>query len=158
MKEEIVEFFLKHTELVLIAFLSLVQIAPIKINPWTAIGKVVEQYITGNLKSAVDLLHRDLSGMTEEVDGLKEDIQNVRDEVDAANARQSRVRILRFDDELLRGEPMTKDHFRQIIEDIDIYEGYCDRHPDFRNGVAKHAMEHIKTVFDEYERNGGFLT
>ena len=95
MTEEIVEFFLKHTEIVLIALLSLIQIAPIKINPWTTIGKVVEQYITGGLKKAVDLLHKDLKQITEEVDGLKEDIQSVRDDVDESNARQSRVRILR---------------------------------------------------------------
>lgn len=84
-------------------------------------------------------------------------VTDIYDKIDSLEARQARVRILRFDDDLLHGHEFTHDHWRQILDDVDIYEGFCDAHPDFKNGVAKHAMQHIKTMYDFINEKGGFL-
>lgn len=150
MTEHIVHFCLEHIELILVGVLSLIQIAPIKINPWSKVGKWIVDKVSGEVMQEIKTVRAD-------VEKMQEELEDVSEEVDKSNARQSRVRILRFDDELLRKDKHTKDHFRQIIEDIDVYEDYCNRHPGFRNGVAIHAIAHIKTVYDDLEKNGGFL-
>lgn len=150
MAESIIEYCLTHIEIVIIAALSLIQIAPIKINPWSALGRFIVNQVNGEVANELKIIRED-------VEEMKRQLDDVSAEADKSNARQSRVRILRFDDELLHGQKHTKDHFRQVLDDIDVYEDYCERHPDFRNGVAKHAMQHIKSVFDDLEKKGGFL-
>lgn len=72
-------------------------------------------------------------------------------------AKQARIRILRFDDELCRGVKHSENHFEDIIEDIDDYESFCDKHPDFKNNKGRAAMSHIKAVYSECKLKKSFL-
>lgn len=60
---------------------------------------------------------------------------------------RARSRILRFNDEVMLGMEHSKEHFDEILEDIDRYEDYCELHPDYENNKAVLA---IKTVKEEY--------
>ena len=125
--------------LIAIGALSLVQIAPIKIDPWTALLKWIGRKITGELSDKIDALS-DKVGKLE----AKED------ERDAVNKR---VRILRFEDELQRDQRHTKDSFDQVLSDITDYNEYCAGHPHFRNDQTATTVEHIKKVYaDRLER------
>lgn len=68
-----------------------------------------------------------------------------------------RYRILRFDDEIRHGEKHSKEHFDQIIEDIDKYEDYCRDHPEFPNSKAVFAIRNIKNVYQKCTDEGTFL-
>lgn len=131
--------------LIAIGALSLVQIAPIKIDPWTALLKWIGRKITGELSDKIDALS-DKVGKLE----AKED------ERDAVNKR---VRILRFEDELQRGQRHTKDSFDQALSDITDYESYCapGKHPEFRNNQTTATVEHIKKVYAERLERHDFL-
>lgn len=85
---------------------------------------------------------------------LDEHIKEDEDE----KARSQRYRILRFYDELCEGKNHSESHFEDIIDDIDDYEAYCRKHPEFRNNRGEIAMNHIKSVFDKVKAKGGFLT
>lgn len=74
-----------------------------------------------------------------------------------ANAKQIRVRILRFNDELCRGTQFSENHFEDILEDIDVYERFCDAHPDYHNGKGVIAMAHIKAEYEKHMVNHDFL-
>lgn len=74
-----------------------------------------------------------------------------------ANAKQIRVRILRFNDELCRGTQFSENHFEDILEDIDVYEKFCDGHPDYHNGKGVIAMAHIKAEYEKHMVNHDFL-
>lgn len=77
------------------------------------------------------------------------------DEDDAA--RNRRYRILRFYDEMCEGKLHSESHFEDIIEDIDRYETYCNKHPDFVNNRGAIAMRTIKSTYDRIKIKGGFL-
>ncbi len=98
--------------------LTLVEFAPIKINPWSAlanaIGRAVNADVLRELKSVKD----DLS------DHIRMD--------DERNADEHRARILRFNNELLRDIPHTKEEFIDVLADIDFYERYCDEHKGYK--------------------------
>ncbi len=130
--------------------LTLVQIAPVKINPWSRLAKVLGHAINSEVITKVDKLDNSIQQIAGQVDQL-----NAKREEDAAvNAR---TRILRFNDELLHDELHTKDHFDQILLDITFYEQYCVDHPKFRNGIAVAAIENINGIYKKCLSAHSFL-
>lgn len=73
------------------------------------------------------------------------------------SAKSTRIRILRFNDELCAGVKHSENHFEDILEDIDSYETFCERHPDFHNNRGVLAMAHIKAVYTECKEKNSFL-
>ena len=49
---------------VLLVAMTLIQVAPIKVNPWSAIAKAIGRAINGEVIAKVDQLERDLEAMT----------------------------------------------------------------------------------------------
>lgn len=68
-----------------------------------------------------------------------------------------RYRILRFNDEVRQGIRHTKEHFDQILEDIDSYESFCRENPNFSNNKAVLAIKNIKDVYDRCVDDNDFL-
>lgn len=73
-------------------------------------------------------------------------------------AKQSRARILQFNDELIRGILHTKESFDDVIAEIDYYEDYCSSHPKFPNFKAVAAIENIKAVYKKRLQENDFLS
>ena len=89
---------------------------------------------------------------------MKTDIQNIKNTNDERNAVQCRIRILRFNDELLVAESgHSKDYFDQILMDIDEYESYCEEHPKFKNNMTMFAVDNIKRCYHECLTKHTFL-
>lgn len=82
---------------------------------------------------------------------------HIREEEDD-KARQARLRIIRFNDELCANIAHSESYFEDILDDVDTYEKYCADHPDFKNNRGKAAMEHVKDVYTHVKNKGGFLT
>ena len=78
---------------------------------------------------------------------LKKAIEDLADKVDRNQAILARTHILRFDDELLNDIKHSKEYFSQQLQDIDTYEAYCAKHPDFKNNYAMCAIEHIRKTY-----------
>lgn len=128
---------------VLFVILTLLQVAPIKINPWSIIAKKIGKVINGEV--------------IEKVDKLGRDVKTLRDECEEREATACRTRILRFGDEILHNVRHSKEHFDQILIDITDYENYCNSHSDFKNNVAVAAIRRINQVYDECITKNEFL-
>lgn len=120
-----------------------VQIAPIKLNPWTWLARKVGKAINGDVREKLDEISNDLSTH------IHEDNQR--------NAKRARVRILRFADEILQGERHSKEHFDEILEDITEYNRYCARHPEFPNDKATLSIAHIERTYRTRMEKNDFL-
>lgn len=127
----------------LLVLLTLLQIAPIKINPWGAIAKALGRAINADV--------------LDKVSSLEEKVETVKAETEEARAISCRARILRFGDEVLHGQRHTKDHFDQTLMDIKAYDDYCKMHPDFPNNVTVITSERIKNVYRERLEKNDFL-
>ncbi len=121
----------------LFVVLTLVQIAPVKINPWSRLAKAI-----GNALNGGDVMAK-----------LEEHIR-IDDE---RYADMHRARILQFNTELLRDAKHTEEDFNEILYNIDCYERYCHDHPAYQNNRAVHAIMNIKRVFDERMAKHDFL-
>ena len=127
----------------LAAVLTLVQIAPIKIDPWTAIGKAIGRALNGDV--------------LEEVKATKARLEAHIRMDDQRAADHHRTRILVFNTELLRHQRHTREEFIEIFSEIDQYESYCKEHPDYKNSRCVHAVKNIGRVYDELLVTGDVL-
>lgn len=93
----------------------------------------------------------------EKIDKLTVLVQEISERVDHSSATSARTRIMRFDDELINGIHHSREYFQQTLEEIDTYEGYCAKHPDFKNNACGLAIEHIRRVYSHLQDSRGFI-
>lgn len=118
-----------------VMLLTLLQIAPIKINPWSKIAKAIGRAINAEV--------------LEEQKAIRARLEAHIQAADERNADMWRANILRFNSELIRRLPHTKEDFNNIFLDIDDYETYCRDNPAYKNSRAVHAIANIGRVYDE---------
>lgn len=126
----------------LLVAMTLIQIAPIKVNPWSAIARAIGRAINKDV----------LDGLAEVRADQKETRRVLDDHIkvdDTRNADAHRARILQFNNELLRDIPHTQEDFIEILEEIDFYEKFCKEHPDYQNNRCTHAIANIGRVYDD---------
>ena len=121
----------------LFLLLTLIQLAPIQINPWSWLAKVIGK------------------AMGLEAIEKKLDAHILMDDRRCADGH--RARILHFNNELLRDIDHTKEEFTEVIREIDAYEKYCKEHPDYPNNRAVMAIENIRDVYKERLKRHDFL-
>ena len=127
----------------IIILMTLIQISPIKINPWSWIGRCIGRAINGEVLEKVETLTRDVK-------------QNKADD-DEQWASLSRTHILRFGDEILHGMSHSKEHFNQVLLDISKYEQYCESHPQYINNIATATIQQIKKTYQKCLDENNFL-
>lgn len=136
------EFLLGGGGLLCLLF-GLVEIAPVKWNPWSALAKALGRAVNA------DLL-RELSATKAALE------EHIRLD-DERNADGHRAKILAFNTELLRGIDHTREDFIEVLAEIDKYESYCRAHPDYKNNRARHAVANIGRVYDDRLAKHDFL-
>lgn len=112
-----------------VVLLSIVEICPIKINPWSWVGGLIGKLL--GIKSVSD-----------KVDAIEK-------KVDENQATTIRVRILRYTDEVQNNVPHSKDSWNQVMDDIRRYELYTTEHPEFINNITVASINHLKKTYEE---------
>lgn len=134
----------------LFLLISLVELSPIKVNPWSAVARWVGR-----------IVNRDVLAVLDEIRSAQIDTQQrLDDHIKADNERTAdmhRAKILAFNNELLRDIPHTKEEFTEILAEIDGYEAFCRENPDYQNNRATHAIANIGRVYDERLQRHDFL-
>lgn len=127
----------------LAALLSIIQISPIKINPWSALGRMIGRAINGEVIN--------------EVSQLRKEVADVKHDMAESEAKSARVRILQFGDELYQGKNHSKEHFDNILDDITDYDAYCRDHPNFKNERTKMTEKIILEQYHKCTQEHSFL-
>ena len=123
--------------------MTLVQFAPVKINPWSWIARTVGGAIN--------------AGVTAELAEIKAKLDSHIVMDDRRTADGHRARILHFNNELLRGIEHTKEEFIEALAEIDAYEHYCAGHPEYPNNRAVLAIENIRSNYKDRLQKHDFL-
>lgn len=100
----------------LLLFLTLVQITPIKVNPWSAVGKIIRNGMRAIGKSMNKDVMDKLESVQKELKDLGEKHNKLERRMDKDDADECRTRILRFADELRRDVKHSEEFFNQILE------------------------------------------
>ena len=134
----------------LLLLMTIIQIAPIKINPWSAIARGIGKALNASVLKVIEDVKKECTETKEVLD------EHIRID-DERNADAHRQRILAFNNELLRDIPHTEEDFIEILAEIDFYEKYCETHPKYKNNRAVHAVAHIGRIYDERLQKHDFL-
>ena len=126
-----------------IIVLSLIQIAPLKLDPWSHLFKWVGKIINGDVMK--------------EIDGLKKDVNEMKKHEAELEANNERNRILRFDDELRRKIDHSEEFFDQILDDVSSYRRYCLQNKDYPNSKAESAMKNIEDTYRRCKQENKFI-
>ena len=120
----------------LLVLMTLMQIAPVKINPWSWLARAIGRAVNAEVIKKLD-------------DHITMD--------DRRSADGHRARILHFNNELLRDIGHTQEEFFEVLAEIDAYEDYCREHPEYPNNRAVLAIENIQEVYKERLKKHDFL-
>lgn len=129
-----------------LAILSIViEITPIKINPWSWFAKKI--------------LHAVNRELVDKVDNLNKEVSDLKESVDERDAKTARAKILEFGDDLIfqPERKHSKDRFDDVMQHITEYEEYCDQHPNFKNHMTETTTKLIIDTYEKCMRDHSFL-
>lgn len=136
---------------------TLVEISPIKINPWSWIWKMLKLLWRGFCRSLNAEVLAQLSEVKADQKDTKRKLESHIMLDDRREADKVRASILQFNNELLRDIPHTKEEFVEILSKIDWYNDFCETNKDYKNSRAVHAIANIERVYDERLQKHDFL-
>lgn len=141
--------------ILIIALLSLIQITPLKINPWSWLGKQIGRAINKEVLEKQEEFQVESQGYRKRND-LQ--IKSIECKLDKQAAEGARNRILRFGDEVKNKQLRhSEEYYNQILADITDYGNYCKEHPNFQNERTVVTTKIIKEAYEEHVKNNDFL-
>ena len=120
----------------LAVIMSIIQISPLKINPWDW------------LKSIADLPKR--------INDLSKELNNLRQEFYDDRAFRWRQMIISRAHRIEDGILLKKGEWEELIDTIDRYEAHCKLYPDFRNGYATSTIDYLQEEYKEVRKNNNY--
>lgn len=129
----------------LIALTGVIEIIPIKLNPWSWLARHIGRAINREVIDKVDTLSGDVIELKRSID-----------ERDAKSARES---ILEFGDELIYSPDKmhSKDRFDTVVQRITEYDAYCVAHPEFKNHMTESTKRLILKQYEKCMKDHSFL-
>lgn len=129
------DWVLRNPGFAILGAITVVQIVPIKINPWSWIAQQIRHAMVGELQQSVNALSRELE--SEKVAGI-------------------RWRVLDFADTERAGRRHSCEQWRHCIDQLSWYESYCHK-KGISNGVMEEATKYLRATYQEHLRNNDFL-
>lgn len=140
--QQIIDWIGKNFWTIIIAVPTLIQIAPIKINPWSALLKWISKAVVGDACNKID-------GLIQKVETIEQSVtENEKDRI--------RWEILDFANSCRNGRQHTRDEYQHIITLNNKYRKLLDQTSD-SNGVFEIEFEYIKNLYAERLEKNDFL-
>lgn len=122
----------------------------------TAIADIIKSKINRKWKKQDDAAAKESEEITR-LDRIEKKLDAHIIEDDRRNADLYRTRILRFNNELLLDVQHSREMFVDVLADIDEYEDFYTKHPEYPNNRTVSAVHNIKRVYEDCMRKHNFL-
>ena len=132
----------EHIWPILIGLSFIIQITPIKLNPWSTLLGWIGKLLNGDLNKKIDKLTSDMKDLSAQ---CKEDEKD-----------RIRWEILDFANSCRNGRLHTKDEFQHIITLKDKYKKLLQETND-THGVFDAEYDYIKKIYTERQEKNDFL-
>jgi len=127
--------------IIIILLMTIIQITPIKVNPWDFVLGWIGDRMNSHIINRVDTLDQKLT----------DHIQESRE----GSAKRKRLRILAFVEDGLNGKKYTKEAFENMIRECDDYEKFIKK-TGLPNGVIEASIDVIRTRYRQHLNDGDF--
>lgn len=154
------DWIVKH--IIQIAFILsfIIQITPIKINPWTKIfkwiGKLITEDTDKNIKQLIKKTTELESTITSVQNDFKIETTAIRKGIDENEKDRIRWEILDFANSCRNGRRHTKDEFQHVIALNDKYKTLLEKTND-KNGVFEVEYQYILNLYNKQLEKNDFL-
>lgn len=127
---------------ILIIFMSLIQVSKININPWDWLLGGIGKKLNASIDQKVTEIETKL------------DAHIKADEAD--KLENKRRDILEFANSCMNGRKHTQEQFKFVIKKCDEYETYIEKN-DIKNGEISSAIAEIRRLYTKCIQNNSFL-
>lgn len=141
--------FVTNPMVVLVGTVTLIEIVPIKINPWKSLLKWI-----GNVVNAED--RKQIKEIKDELNDVRRDLSEMKHEREEDKAKQMRWHILDFANACRHGRTHTREAWNHAIMELREYEAYTER-KKITNGVIEEDAKYLRELFQENNRTNNFL-
>ena len=129
---------------------TIIQIAPIKLNPWSAIAKKLSKAFNGDLSEQIKKVDK-------KIDDVDTKLARHIEESDKRDLRKQRESILDFASAIAENKRRyTKEQYEQMLHECDEYAMYC-KEKKFANAVAEESIALIRQAYACKLRDNSFL-
>ena len=142
METQIIEWIGNHVVAVLLVLSVFIQIAPIKINPWSSLIKWIGKTLNSRLQQEILKINNIIKNISSDID------QNEKDRI--------RWQVLDFASSCREGRLHTKDEFQHIIALNDKYKKLLAKTDD-KNGVFDEEYKYIQEIYHKRQQKNDFL-
>lgn len=132
----VIDWVLANPMFALIGTVTIIQIAPIKINPWASLFALVKKWI----------------GITE----LEGKITNLTKDLLDEKVNNKRWNILDFGNSCRQGRTHTKEEWDHVLSELSWYEVYCEKH-HIANGVIEQMAFYLREEYLKLLKTNDFL-
>lgn len=122
-------------EITVLGALTLIQISPLKLNPWSWVVTLLRKLL------GTEGLRDDIKQLDAKVKSLERDIARTR-------SKEVRKEIIDFAEELKRGKMYHLAEFEEVGRIVDEYRKLIDKY-DFKNAYCVAQMEYIEEQMKE---------
>lgn len=134
--------FITSPGVVLFGAVTLIEIVPIKINPWkwlfSWIGKVVNAEDRKNIQE------------------MRKDLNELKRDFEEDKAKEKRWHILDFVNSCRHGRKHTREEWNHVITELADYESYTER-KGIKNGVIEEDAKYLRKLYQENNDTNNFL-
>lgn len=142
MEPQVIEWIGEHIVAILLTLSVFIQIAPIKINPWSSLIKWIGTTLNSRLEQKVADLEKQVAQISSDID------ENEKDRI--------RWEVLDFASSCREGRLHTRDEFKHIITLNDKYRNLLVKTHD-KNGVFETEYQYILEIYKERQDRNDFL-
>lgn len=133
-----------QTAAILLVLSVLVEVVPIRINPWGTLFRWIGEKLTGSLRSELNDLKKDIEHVNRKV-------SEVRDEAVRSDVANMRWFILSFAQDCRDGVTHSKEQWTHALNQCKYYETYCAEH-SVQNGVIEEDTKFVRDLYAELSR------
>ena len=146
------KWILGHPLSSIIVFTGIIQIVPIKINPWSALFKWISKLVTGDACNKIDGLITKVN----KIDDVIDKVNKIEENIMTNEKDRIRWEILDFANSCRNNRLHTKDEFQHIVELNDKYKKLLEATND-TNGVFEAEYDYIKKMYAQRLEKNDFL-
>jgi len=127
---------------VIFLILTLVEITPIKVNPWSHLLKWIGDKMNDDLR--------------QEFKTLKGELHTLKKDFEEKNAHDKRWSILDFANSCHNGRKHTKEEWEHVLNQLLFYEEYVDKN-EIPNAVIEEETRYLRELYRELMNKNEFI-
>lgn len=127
--------FVKQPEIIIVSAITIVEVTPIKLNPWKWLFSLLSNLLYGE---------------------MKKDIKELKRDFEETKAQDKRWHILNFANNCRQGKKHSREEWNHVISELAEYEAYTET-KEITNGVIEENAKYLRELYHERIKKNDFI-